>query len=205
MTTSVNRGVIKTAPIGRINLVMDGNSLTASGYFPQLVYTDLVSLGYTVMMQNYGVGGQTTEQMLADDRTVDIAENLNAYKNIIHVWEGSNELYFNATAITTYNNIVTYCKRRRAAGFQVIVGTLTPRIFTLTPVTQEADRLAVNANIRSNWRSFADGISDMGADPIVGNYDYCLNTAYFADGVHYTAAGYTIVADIVSKAIRKLV
>jgi hypothetical protein len=199
MSAKNSRGLVKAL----LNLSMDGNSLTAQNQYPPLVVAALPE--YTVRLNNVAVSGQTTAQMLSDESTLDTLDNLNGYKNIIHVWEGSNELFFGADAFTTYTNLVNYCLHRKAAGFTVIIATLSPRIYAGTPITQEADRLTVNANIRSNWRTFADALSDIGGDPIVGNYAYCLNTTYFTDGCHFAPAGNMIIAGVVTKAIRSLV
>jgi hypothetical protein len=71
---------------------------------------------------------------------------------------------------------------RRNAGFKVIVSTILPRSQAGLASTFETDRQMVNTLIRDNWQSFADGLSDIGANPIIGDSGDELNKAYYVDG-----------------------
>ena len=195
-----------------INLVFDGNSLTngpsfsngetyAEGLYHQLRASYNIGNGFA----NYAVSNQSTTNMLSDaTTTIDVAANLNLQHNICLVMEGINDIYFGATAVGAYTNLVTYCKARQLAGFKVVIGTLTPRQNAGCPPTQEADRLTVNELIRANWRTFANGLADVAAIPEIGEFDRCRDTVYYWDLVHLAPRGYTLMQQCFFAAISKL-
>lgn len=160
---------------------------------------------YTVRIVNYGVGGQTTAQMLADAASqVDIPLNKDKSYNIVFCWEGINDLYYNATIQQCFDNIKNYCLARRAYGFKVVVGSLTPRTNIGTPADYEQKRLAVNDLIRANYTTFADALVDIGGDANMGVTGASANTTYYEDLVHFTTTGYTIVANLLATAVNGL-
>jgi lysophospholipase L1-like esterase len=154
---------------------------------------------------NLGVDSQTTTLMIANSGAkIDANGSGVRPRQIVVCWEGRNDIYNGATATQAYNNLITYCQDRRTAGFLVIVGTLLPASGFATPATFEADRQAVNTNLRANWNSFADALSDPGADATVGQSGEDANSTYYVDGTHMTNAGYAIVARIMANAILSL-
>lgn len=187
-----------------LNLTLDGNSLTAYVGYPAML-ASLINSSYTLNLRNFAVSGQTTTQMLSDVvAEVDKPLHKAASHNIVFVMEGINDLYFGATAVTAYENLRTYCLGRRAYGFKVILGTLTPRTNSGTPPSYETDRLAVNMRIRSNWLDFADAILDLGGHELIGQTGQSENTTYYPDKVHFTPAGNTIIANQLAKTINRL-
>lgn len=194
-------------------LVCDGNSLTAgnqssTGYDYPCQLQALLSTDYEVA--NFGVSGQTTPDMSGDAASqIDPLYSSSNAGNVLVAWEGTNDLYFNAGATDAYDHLVSYCQARRSAGFRVYVGTIIPRgVWPGTSTipgdaaTQEATfeswRATVNANLRANWSSFADGLVDFAADARLSDYN---DTTYFADKIHMTDTGYAIVAGLVRDAI----
>lgn len=129
-------------------------------------------------------------------------------------WGGTNDLYFGASAATTYSRIVTYATARKAAGWRVVILSILPRSGAATPGTFEADRQTVNASLLADFPTatgqtritsggaYADYFINIGADPTIGLAGQEANTTYYADLVHLTNAGYAIVADYVKKAIQ---
>lgn len=129
-------------------------------------------------------------------------------------WGGTNDLYFGASAATTYSRIVTYATARKAAGWRVIILSILPRSAGIPPPTFEADRQTVNAALLADFPTatahtnitrggaYADFLINIGADTTIGEAGDELNTTYYADRVHLTNAGYAIVADYVKKAIQ---
>ena len=195
--TTANAKVRKT----NYNLIFDGNSLTAYDGYVGIVAQSLRAKGDTPTVQNYGVSGQTTAQMLSDVVTqVDTLANLNKPLNIVSCWEGSNDLQLGGTVVAAHSRLMDYCIGRRNAGFKVIVGTLTPR----NTVDIEAKRLAVNTLLRNTWTTFADGLVDVGGDPIIGNLATCSDTRYYVDGVHFASQGHPIVAGYFLAAVEAL-
>ena len=82
----------------------------------------------------------------------------------------------------------------KAAGWKIVIGTCLPR--TTGKAGFEADRIAINTWLRANYTTFADGLADVGGDATIGAPGANLNTTYYSDGVHLTAAGYQIAAPI---------
>jgi len=189
-------------------LAFDGNSLTSgtgsSGgqTYPKQTY-DLLGIPWAYV--NYGVPSQTTTDMASDAATqIDTTINTNFNKNILVAWEITNDLYFGANATTAYNNFVSYCQARKAAGWKVIVLTVLPRSNVGTPGDFEASRSTVNTSIRSNWSTFASALADVAADSRIGDANDELDTTYYPDKVHLNNDGYAIVAGIVKNAIDSL-
>jgi lysophospholipase L1-like esterase len=196
------------APLVTLNIVFDGNSLTAGvgGSQPYSIncVQSLINSQYSVISSNFGVSGQTTVQMISDANSqIDGAYDPSKNYNIVVCWEGINDLYFGATITQAYNNLVTYCLGRKAKGYKVVICTLTPRQNTGTPANQETNRLAVNQLILTNWKTFADAVANIGDNIPMGLYASCTNSIYYSssDLVHFTDVGYNIMAGIASTAI----
>lgn len=184
-------------------IIFDGDSLTdgvgsTSGETYPKQTIDLLGGTTAFRYYNQGVSGQTTQQMI-DDGVSQIDPLYSSFKrdNIVVLWGGTNDLYFGASAATTYSRIVEYATARRAAGYKVIVTTILPRSGGDIPGTFEADRQTVNTNIRNNWATFADAVADVAANTDIGEAGDDLNLTYYPDGVHLNNTGYAIVADLV--------
>ena len=127
--------------------------------------------------------------------------------NILTLLGGVNDLAGSPPrqdATTTYDRIVTYCQDRRMAGFKIIINTILPQSATVGPADYEASRQIINNLIRTNWATFADGISDIASDPRIGDAGDSEDTTYYADKIHMTNAGYGIVASYVAAAINQI-
>ncbi len=146
---------------GTSRCVCDGNSMTLGA--GQTAYpTQLAAmLGSNWAISNKGVSSQTTQNMLADAATdIDQLYEAGNTANVVVCWEGTNDIYFNASAADACQHLVTYCQGRRAAGFKVVIVTITPRNdfpgTSTLPADKhtnfEARRGSVNASIRTNWR-----------------------------------------------------
>jgi len=80
------------------------------------------------------------------------------------------------------------------------VATVLPRGDTGNNPRNTVNTAALNALIRANWNSFADGLADIAADARFTDYN---NTTYFnADKVHLTDAGYAAAAQVFLPAIQ---
>jgi hypothetical protein len=62
--------------------------------------------------------------------------------------------------------------------------------------------LKSNADMRLNYKDYADGLADVAADKRLGD---ASDKTYYTDGVHMTDAGYAAVAEIVEAAVKRLV
>lgn len=197
------------------NIVFDGDSLTIGagvqpfnvfprgGDYPSQVVSALDPRG---TYYNVGVGGEQISTMITNAPTVVDAKLVAGRNNIVVICGGSNDIW--VSDINPYSRIVTYCQARRAAGWKVIVGTITPRADTqdTLPADFETVRLACNTSIRANWQTFADGIADWGGDSVIGvNQVAALNaTHYTGDGAHHNWRGYAVRARYALQALSTL-
>ncbi len=185
-------------------VIFDGNSLTYGlGATPGHTYPEDVAaeLGPGHDYLNVGVGGQTTREMLADAATEVDAK----HPAIVVAWEIGNALYYwqrspdrGQDPETAWGDFVTYCNARRSAGAKVVVLTVTPRTIDYADPPWTAAVESINGRMRQDWRSFADGLADVAAEP--GLQD----PARFPDGVHLNDQEYAIVAGVVATTIRGL-
>lgn len=200
-------------------IVFDGNSQTVGQNGGSVNYPtqtlEALAAGHT--QSNLGVGGQTTPQMTADG----VAQVDPLYAAVtseaLFVWEGTNDLYFGASAATALANLVSYCTARKAAGWKVVLLTVLPRTNAGTPAGFEASRLAVNADLRSAFprlsalyprvrragagTSWADVLVDVaGISALASPAD----TTYYVDLVHLTVAGDTLIAADAANGYRQL-
>lgn len=185
------------------NMLNEGDSLTQgagvalANLFPHKVLAGKspVAWGYN----NVAVGGSTVAQMAARATSADEFSDRLADENWITVWCGTNDIVNGATAEQVVAGLVSYCQARRQAGFKVLVFTILPR--TAISGAKETERQELNTIIRATWVTFADGLADVAADATLGAENANLNTTYYSDGTHLTAAGHTIVAAIVTAAL----
>lgn len=193
-------------------LVYDGDSLTEGNTAPNTFaanpYPRQVDAALTrrYASANFGVSGQTLAQMAADaaaqvDRLYSPASPVNA----LVVWGGTNDMVSvggNQTAATTHTRLADYCAARRAAGWAVHVLTCLPRSDAAAPADFETKRQALNASIRANWATYADGLIDVAADTRIGDAGDELNTTYYtSDKVHLNETGYGVIAELVKAAL----
>lgn len=192
-------------PLPILNLTFDGNSLSAlPGNYTE-TFQLAIKPGYQTIKRNFAVSGQTTVQM-ASDATVQInrPEHVDKAYNIINVWEGTNDIFFGATGQTAYNNIRQYCLNRKAYGFKVITGTVTPRSENGLPAGFETQRQLFNTLIRTYWFEFADAYHDVGGHELLGANGASDNLTYYVDKVHYTTLGHSLVQAIIARAVNSL-
>ncbi len=192
-----------------VSVVCDGDSLTqggglsnASSYPGQLQVLLRAGNHPTDLVQNIGIGGQITSAMTSKAAAqIDAAWGTQTRK-IVACWCGTNDLFFGASAATTYSRMVAYYTARKAAGEKVIAFTILPRSDAGTPGTFEADRQTVNTSLRANWATYADALCDVAADSRIGDAGDELNTTYYqSDHVHLNTTGFGIPAALSKSAI----
>ena len=188
-------------------VVVEGDSLSQginttsnAQEYPEVAYQG-ASNASPYNYRNFAVSGSQTSDLTNRAAYVDALYSSARAKNILYIWVGTNDMAIGGlTATQAYNALVTYCTARRAAGWKVIVRTMIPR-----SGIPDANRLSFNAGVRANWQTFADGLDDLGNDPIMGQAGVQSNTNYYsADQTHLTPAGYGIAATYASAAITKL-
>lgn len=185
-------------------IVFDGNSLTAgqgaaSGMdYPAQLIALLEALGITgIADYNFGVGGQTTTDMDSDAASQIDTLILPGVQNILFAWEIGNDIYFNGDVSAAQTRFQNYCLARQAAGWTVIVFTLTPRnqstAFGDDVTTYNTKLNSANTWLRANYTGFASGLVDVAADSRLSDY---LDSTYYADGIHHTNLGYGVDAEL---------
>jgi len=202
-TTPPTTAGLPANAVGRI--VFDGNSLLATEYgepaWPDLVIQALAAP--KVSSANIGVGGQTTADMLRDVDTQTQPLFATGEPDIYIAWEVTNDLFFGASADSAYARIVRLGRDQRAKGWRVIVMTPMPRGNASHPEDWEARRQSVLLRMRANWRSFADELVDIAADPVLGSYASLDDKRYFRDRVHLGPDGTKLVAQLVTPAVER--
>lgn len=192
------------------NVVFDGDSLTAgSGSSAGRSYPSqtVVGLDSRATHSNIGLSGATMQMIL--DRAAATVDPLLVTEgmNVVVLRAGTNDLFFSAGATPpedVHADIVAYCNGRRAAGWKIVVTTITPRSDASTPANFETSRQTLNTLIRNNWTTYADALADIAADPLLGDAGDETNKQYYTDLVHHTDNGYRVSADIVRRALGRL-
>lgn len=213
----------------KINIVCAGNSLTANFgtraepySYPQMMNK---ILGGNYVITNSGVGGQTTQDIIAAYTTqISNFYNASTYAdNLCIIWEGRNDLVVNSITYTqAYNNMVTLCGMIRATGFKIIIVDITPSWTglykgdnTVTGYNNlDADRIAYNALVAANWQTFAEGYVALGSDPFIGTLGQNAQAGYvysnsvrptinsmYQDGTHFVDTGYGHIASKIAQAV----
>jgi len=187
-----------------------GNSLTFGANYlvnSPYSYPAQLSSSYARVM-NYGVNGQTTIGLLGNYYS-DIAPQYRSDTlSIIVIWEIGNSIWVGWDIDSTKNQIERLCSNAQATGYKVILVTAPHRGFSgSTPggdnQTQYNDKLdLVNDWVRTNYTGFADKIVNADLDSDINDFN---NTTYRdADKIHYIAAGYTLIKDLIKQKIDEL-
>lgn len=197
----------------RGQLLLEGDSQTV-GASPITIATNYPSVLSGTLADNWKVlnvatSGETLTQMQAEIAAQVQAQYNRAYaRQVVVIFGGVNDAAAMISSpgtideTTIYNRIVTYGQTVRALGFRVLVCTLTPASSAAVGPTYNSKSATINASIRANYASFADGIVDLRAD---SRLDDELDTTYYnADKLHLNVAGAAVVAELVAAAIAAL-
>lgn len=191
----------------------DGNSQTVGVNGAALSFPGLIATALGVTVTNYGVGGQSTLDMIADAAT-EIDTTFSSAPNILIVGEVRNHLVAmdaSADARVAVDALWTYCDARRAAAnaagrlLRIIVWNVLPAGHTASSigiVALSALFVQANAFIAAEWSAHADAYVDVRSaveltDP--------FNVTYFGDDVHLTPVGDEVMRDLFLPKISSLV
>lgn len=190
------------------NIVFEGDSLTAGETYPNYVISMLNFKVNSDVIHNVATSGQALYPTMILDASHQVDPKFHGpdYLNIAVLWAGTNDIFLDSKIDipTLHESIRDWCNGRKAAGFQVIVCTITPRSDNGTPRTFEENRQAINEMIRMHYFEYADGLADIAANPQIGDAGDELDTMYYYDNVHMTKLGYAIAANIVKDSIIRL-
>ena len=122
-------------------------------------------------------------------------------ENIIIVAGGDNTIGSNEGQVALAEaNYKTWALTMRAMGWKTIVSTTPPRTPNAATPLYAAHREKLNAWLRANYKTFADGLYDIDVIPVLAD---TKNPKYYKpDGVHLTLAGYELTADEIAKVVK---
>lgn len=210
------------AVIGKIYLssaiiVFEGDSLTYGAFstdpYPNQMQDDLI-YSPDLTIHNVATSGDDADIMLSDAQAqVDAYYNAAKAYNIAILWAGTNDIgTHERSAETIHANLSAWCSGRKAVGFRVLICTLTANSHTYSgysPAQYAQIQTTIgelNTLIQENYTDYADGLVDLAADPILGDYTRSqTDQVYWTDGLHLTAAGDTLVAQLVRDGIADLI
>jgi len=189
-----------SSPSSLYNIVIEGNSLVVASNDkdtpPVCELARLLSIDpSTIVMRSYV--GRTTEHIASNAQATD-ALLREGRDNVLVVVEGTNSLIASgAVRSTIQTTLQSYCTARQTAGWKVVVTTLLPRrVVAGNNQSFEADRVAFNTWLRSNYTTFADGLADPAAIASIGAPGAETNTTYYeTDQTHLKDAGSALLAD----------
>ncbi len=178
---------------GQVVFLGDSLSGDAPWKYPAQ-FAGLLGAGWT--WDTVAVSGASSAAMLATVPLAVAAFDENAEAHVASVWAGTND--GTGIGLASYANIVAACRALRSAGYSVLVLSVLPRTDSYAAAWGEAWRSGqrvLNAQLRSNWRTFANYFADVGADARLAD------PAMYTDGAHLCEAGYGIVAQDAREAL----
>ena len=168
------------------------------------------TLGPVWHVRSVGTGGWNFDPLTGEAPSkIDPLFDPRLALNVLIIFGGTNDLGgAHRSAATAFGKLTNYCRaRKRAHPWRILV--VTPPVAAypgVYPADFDAQMVKYDALIRRDWRSFADGIVDVQADPRLGAPGAEHNPAYFSatDFTHLTDLGYAIVGHDAAAAVRRL-
>lgn len=165
-------------------------------------YKVAASLGLSYgQWSNIGVGGITINNMTAKAPTqVDPLAAATGKTLVVPCFE-----YYNSKAAhpTPANQMITYLQARRAAGCKIVFATSMDSF-----LANSTDRGNYNSYWDSNYATYTDAYAPIHTNSNIGIVGACgasQPSTYFTDTIgHPTAAGYTVLAGLMTTAVNAL-
>lgn len=181
-------------------MIADGDSISST----QSPYTNYLTLvgspSWTII--NTSISSTTAAELnTAAPIDVDTYLSTRSGRAVVVFWAGTNDIAVSLkTPAEAFQNIVTYCRGRRAKGYKVIVATMLSRS------GQDANKNTLDGLIRQYWPTFADGLADVASSTKLGADGAYANVTYFYDSTTHpsTASDQNIVAPIIQTAVNSL-
>ncbi len=153
---------------------------------------------------NVAGGGQKVVDQLAVYAS-QVGNIVTAYSGsrVVLVAYGTNDLTAARTDAQILADLQSYCALIRADGGKAVVATILPA--TGHNSTMQGYRTSINASLRANWATFADGLCDFAGDATMGPQAAASNAALYQDGLHPTRAGHALLAPIATAAVTGLI
>jgi hypothetical protein len=188
-----------------LKIIGDGNSITAGqSHITELGLREPFKSQETVIY-NFGVAGQTTQQMIADFDAEVLPFITFDPPTILIALEFGNQIGANSVvqsdAQKAFDLFADYCYRARSAGAYVVACTAHPRIRIAGNVpTYSAQLREANQLLRNGWRAFADAIFDCRTIPEFAK----VNRRWCPDDVHPNRYGDILFTDGLMPVLRRI-
>lgn len=187
-------------------IIVDGNSLTvySSVNLSDKLAANPLLAGAT--FATFGVSGQTTAQMLADQQAQIIGAFDGSKTNIVVALEMGNHIAVDGvTGAQAHTSYKQYGNAVEVAGGKFVACTAFDRNYNVgapTPAVRTGINIANNL-MRDQWPGYAHAFVDAQSiqPAIFNNAD---NKGYWLDGVHYEPFAYNLFAGYVAEAISKI-
>ncbi len=199
------RLISKRLNMADCKIIVDGNSLTIWGgvNLQDKIKANLLTSAATCV--GFGVGGQTTAQMISDQQSQIIAAFDPAKTNIVVALELGNHIALGGiTGAVAHSSYKQYGQAIRAAGGKFVACTAFDRNSAANP--NPAVRTGINiANnlMRDQWPGYANAMVDA-QKWLPAVFDNADNRGYWADGIHYDNVAYDLFAEYCAETIAKL-
>jgi hypothetical protein len=176
-----------------------GTTASPANWPSRLAALGLLTFPFTILME--ATVAHTTTLVLADFGPFVVRFSRCRKRCIATVWAGTNDLFFGATAASTWTNLMAICAALRAAGWYVILFTVLPRTEPGTAPTYESERGLLNPLILG---AVAAGVAD-DVYHVAAKFPDSTNGAYYQlagpAGVHLNQTANDMIAvDIAAKA-----
>jgi lysophospholipase L1-like esterase len=194
-------------------LILNGDSImassTAATLFDGINHRLLPLLSNKPKVFNFAGGGEYLQNDVvggSSNFTTDEGAVLSRYtsdRRVVFVFKGTNDMSLGGrTPAQVYADLQSYCASVRSGGGLAIVATLLPK--TGYGLSSSTDFDALNANIRANWASFADGFVDYATHSIMGAAGAASDTSLYLDGLHPTPYGNSLLAAAAAPEINRV-
>lgn len=197
--------------------VNGGNAITYAGGTTQ-ARTELRAAYGSHLVANFSLSGRTIAAVTSNASVVDALLNTSprpvagrvTRDFILCLSIGVND--FGVSGATLASSVSAYCLARRAAGWRIILCTLTSRSDASGATFDSVTQGPFNTIIKGSGWAAANGVDlicDIASNPELGSSGASSNPTYSAywsgDAVHPSATGYTLAAVTYKAAIDSLI
>jgi hypothetical protein len=187
-------------------VICDGNSITAGSRYGHTWVTEIQAMQPFAttgcLFYNFGVGGQTTTQMLSDQETQVLPLITTKPPTILIALEFGNQI---SSAITptlpqdAFELYRQYCLKARRCGAYVVACTAHARLRT-GDLFYPQDLETCNQLLRDRWREFADALFDCRTIPQLS----VVTADFFPDEIHPTREANILFANGLIQVLRQI-
>jgi lysophospholipase L1-like esterase len=204
--TVIGRGEAACQPAACINLVFDGDSISAGwGASPGhgLDARVAAELGGGVRLHNVAEGGRPVSKCLElYAKLVAPLFDASAPHNLIVFHAGDNDVLQGRGAAQTYLAFAAYVAAAHEQGWKVVVSTELRRSDFHS--AQSSTLEDYNDRVRQNSAG-ADAVVDFDADARMTDMSYRLDPALFTqDGIHPSDSGYAVLANMLTPVVKRV-